>query len=286
MRTFSYLRPTNLSTLFAMIQKSAADYRLLAGGTDLLVRLKSGKFSPNTIIDIKGVTELQSGINMEGSTLTIGALTNMATLESEKSILETYPALAEAVHNVGSIQIRNRASIAGNLCNASPAADSAPALLIYDARVTCISARGERQLPLAEFIVGPGKTALAVDELVKEIILPIPAANQAAAFTRLTRRKGVDLATISLCCQVNTSGITRFALGAVGPVPFIVEEKEGILTSGTVSLEDKKACISELMEKATPLSDVRASKEYRQAMLTVLGLRALSTALERLKAIQ
>lgn len=275
-----------MSTLFELLHQYGSSYRLLAGGTDLLVRLKSGRISPSAIIDIKSIAELQGGIKQTAESVTLGGLTLMATLESDPVIKSLFPALAEAVHNVGSVQIRNRASIAGNICNASPAADSAPALLIYHAKVHCISAAGSRILPLQEFITGPGRTALGSGELVKEIILPMPSKNQAAAFTRLTRRKGVDLATINLCCQVSTSGMTRFALGAVGPVPFIVEEGDGYLSSTKISIDAKKDRINALMENATPITDVRASKEYRQAMLTVLGQRALTMALERLQAVQ
>ncbi len=272
--------------MFELIQQYRPDFRLLAGGTDLLVRLKSGRITPEAVIDIKGIPDLQGGIQQTNDSLIIAGLTLMAVLESDPLIKNLFPALAEAVHNVGSVQIRNRATIAGNICNASPAADSAPALLIYNAQVNCISPRGERLVPLHQFISSPGRTALAADELVKEIVLPIPPANQAAAFYRLTRRKGVDLATINLCCQVSTTGLTRFALGAVGPVPFIVEEKEGLLARTDVSIEEKHDLIDALMQKAAPITDVRASREYRQAMLTVLGKRALSMALERLRALQ
>jgi len=282
MQVFSYYHPTDLPALFDLMQQYPAACKLLAGGTDLLVRLKSGKMTPKAVIDIKSIPEIQGSIKQVGDTYVIGALTLMADLEYDPIIQANYPALAEAVHNVGSVQIRNRATIAGNLCNASPAADSAPALLIYDATVVCLSPRGERELTLREFITGPGRTALAADEIVKQIILPIPPADQAAAFARLTRRKGVDLATINLCCQVNNSGLTRFVLGAVGPVPVVVEEKDGLLTSPDVSEAAKKACVETLMQKATPITDVRASKEYRQAMLAVLGYRVLATALKRL----
>jgi len=284
MQSFSYYRPADINNLFGLMNQNRSGYRLLAGGTDLLVRLKSGRISPAVVIDIKRILDLQGGIQRTANSVSLGALTLMATLESDPLIKDLFPALAEAAHNVGSVQIRNRASIAGNICNASPAADTAPALLIYNATVNCLSSRGSRILPLYEFITGPGRTALASDELVKEILLPIPPGNQAAAFTRLTRRKGVDLATINLCCQVSTAGMTRFALGAVGPVPFIVEEGNGYLSSMEVSAEDKKNRIKALMEQATPITDVRASKEYRQAMLTILGQRALTTALERLHA--
>lgn len=268
------------------MQQYASSYRLLAGGTDLLVRLRSGRINPSAVIDIKGIPDLQDGIQQTADSITLGGLTLMATLESDPLIKRYFPALAEAAHNVGSVQIRNRATIAGNICNASPAADTAPPLLIYDATVHCVSPNGSRILPLHEFITGPGRTALTSNELVKEIILPIPSNDQAAAFTRLTRRKGVDLATINLCCQVSTLGMTRFALGAVGPVPFIVEDGDSFLSSSEVSAEDKKHRIKALMEQATPITDVRASKEYRQAMLTVLGQRALTMALERLQAVQ
>lgn len=286
MQPFLYYHPAEINTLFDLMQQYASGFRLLAGGTDLLVRLKSGRINPQAVIDIKGIPDLQGGIQQTADSIILGGLTLMATLESDPLIKRYFPALAEAAHNVGSVQIRNRATMAGNICNASPAADSAPALLIYNAKVHCVSFNGSRILPLHEFITGPGRTALLSNELVKEIILPIPADNQAAAFTRLTRRKGVDLATINLCCQVNTSGMTRFALGAVGPVPFIVEEGDGYLSSTEMSVEDKKSRIKALMEQATPITDVRASKEYRQSMLTVLGQRALTTALERLQAVQ
>ncbi|MCJ7695738.1 MAG: xanthine dehydrogenase family protein subunit M [Anaerolineaceae bacterium] len=286
MQTFSYYHPTEISTLFDLMQQYGSSFRLLAGGTDLLVRLKSGRVKPDAVIDIKGIPDLKGGIQQTADFITLGGLTLMATLESDPLIKRSFPALAEAANNVGSVQIRNRATIAGNICNASPAADSAPPLLIYNAKVHCVSSNGSRILPLREFITGPGRTALSSGELVTEIILPIPSDNQAAAFTRLTRRKGVDLATINLCCQVSTSGVTRFALGAVGPVPFIVEEGDGFLSSTKVSAEDKRSRIKAIMEQATPITDVRASKEYRQAMLTVLGQRALTMALERFQAVQ
>jgi carbon-monoxide dehydrogenase medium subunit len=282
MQTFTYFRPTDLSELFDLMQHYPAACKLLAGGTDLLVRLKSGKIAPDAIIDIKAIPEIQGAIKQLGGSYVIGALTLMADLEYDPIIQTIFPALAEAVHNIGSVQVRNRATIAGNLCNASPAADSAPALLIYNAVVVCLSPRGERKLALQKFLTGPGTTALTADEIVKQIILPTPPANQAAAFARLTRRKGVDLATINLCCQVNSNGLTRFVLGAVGPVPVVVEEKDGLLTSPAQSDAAKKACIADLMRKATPITDVRASKEYRQAMLEVLGFRVLMAALKRL----
>lgn len=283
MNSFNYYSPKTIQQAFALLNEYGRDAKVLAGGTDLLVRIKIGRATPRAVIDVKGVSELQSYIEKSEGIVHIGALTTMATIQYDSIIIQNFPAIVEAVSNIGSVQIRNRASIAGNLCNASPAADSAPSLLIYGAQVKLISPRGERILSLPEFILGPGKTALEPDELVKEVLLPLPGKDQGAAFKRLTRRKGVDLATINLCCQVRSNGLTRFALGAAGPVPFIVEDPSGKLASKDASAEEKKALIEQIMAPAKPIGDIRASKEYRMAMLVVLGQRALEAAIEQLE---
>lgn len=283
MNSFNYYSPKTIQQAFALLNEYGRDAKVLAGGTDLLVRIKIGRATPRAVIDVKGVSELQSYIEKSEGIVRVGALTTMATIQYDSIIIQNFPAIVEAVSNIGSVQIRNRASIAGNLCNASPAADSAPSLLIYGAQVKLISPRGERILSLPEFILGPGKTALEPDELVKEVLLPLPGKDQGAAFKRLTRRKGVDLATINLCCQVRSNGLTRFALGAAGPVPFIVEDPSGKLASKDASAEEKKALIEQIMAPAKPIGDIRASKEYRMAMLVVLGQRALEAAIEQLE---
>ncbi len=283
MNSFNYYSPKTIQQAFALLNEYGRDAKVLAGGTDLLVRIKIGRATPRAVIDVKGVSELQSYIEKSEGIVRVGALTTMATIQYDSIIIQNFPAIVEAVSNIGSVQIRNRASIAGNLCNASPAADSAPSLLIYGAQIKLISPRGERILSLPEFILGPGKTALEPDELVKEVLLPLPGKDQGAAFKRLTRRKGVDLATINLCCQVRSNGLTRFALGAAGPVPFIVEDPSGKLASKDASAEEKKALIEQIMAPAKPIGDIRASKEYRMAMLVVLGQRALEAAIEQLE---
>jgi CO/xanthine dehydrogenase FAD-binding subunit len=284
MNSFNYYRPQSLEQTLDLLKHYGDKARLLAGGTDLLVRLKTGRYQPEVVIDIKGLTELDGGIRKDGNMIRIGALTVMATLEENALIQAHFLALAEAVASVGSVQIRNRATLAGNLCNASPAADTAPALLIYGARVKLLSAHGVREMTLSEFITGPGQTALSANEIVAEIALPLPEESEAAAFTRLTRRKGVDLATINICCQVFNSGRTRFAVGAAGPVPFVVEDHAGQLALSQGNKEQQAEIIRKLMEKASPITDIRASKEYRQAMLVVLGQRAYNKALERLNS--
>jgi CO/xanthine dehydrogenase FAD-binding subunit len=196
----------------------------------------------------------------------------------------SFPALIEAARVVGSVQVRNRATLAGNLCNASPAADTAPPLLVYGAALELVSADRMRTVPLTEFVLGPRSTALRPGELVSTLVLPLPDGPVGSAFGRITRRRGVDLATVNLCCSVSADGRTRFAFGAVGPRPFLVEDESGVLANRERTAADERDALSRLAAQATPISDVRGSAEYRREMLLVAGRRALGTALARLEA--
>lgn len=282
--SFNYFAPKNVRSALEIWEKYGSDARYMAGGTDLLVRIKSGRVAPRAVIDIKNICELAGRIEENGNFYEIGALTLMADIQYSARLNELYPALVEAASSVGSVQIRNRATLAGNICNASPAADTAPALLIYKAWVSVTGPSGLRVLPLDQFIVGPGKTALLPGELVESLLIPLPTEKQAAAFERLTRRKGVDLATINVCAQVTETGVTRVAVGAAGPVPFVVNDESGLLADPAASKESKQRLLREMMLKASPISDVRASQEYRQAMLAVLAGRALERAISRYNA--
>ena len=231
---FHYLRPTTVDAAVATLQESGARAMLLAGGTDLLVRLRSGRIRPAVVVDLKRIETLESGIRVVDGTrdsglgtrdsgmLRIGARCTMAGLIANERVRQTFPALVEAARVVGSVQIRNRATLAGNICNASPAADTAPPLLAYGAVVNIRAVAGERRVPLEHFFTGPGKTVLGRDEIVTSIDLPLPTGPIGAAFMRLTRRRGVDLATLTVCCAISSSGEMRVALGAVAPTPLLV----------------------------------------------------------------
>ena len=185
---------------------------------------------------------------------------------------------------MGSIQIRNRATLAGNICHASPAADTAPALLVYGAELTIASVRGTRHVPLADFFLGPGMTVLEPGELVTSIGLPIPQQRRGAVFARVTRRRGVDLATINLCCMVDATGRTAFAYGAVGPRPFLVADDSGVLADPSYAQPAKDEVLRQILTHSDPISDVRGSREYRAAMLQVMSRRALRMAIDRMAA--
>jgi carbon-monoxide dehydrogenase medium subunit len=284
MHPFSYACPVTLAETLALLEEHGPHASLLAGGTDLVVELRNGAIRPAVVIDLKRVSELRPSINTSGDRLTISATTALADLEKDERARQWFPGLVEAAATVGSIQIRNRATLAGNICHASPAADTAPALLVYGAEVTMASVRGTRLVRLDEFFVGPGKTVVARGELVTSIELPIPQARPGVTFTRLTRRRGVDLATINLSCRVDPAGRTQFAYGAVGPRPFLVADETGVLADRDASDAARDAVLLRLLSQASPITDVRGSREYREAMLLVMSRRALRTSIERLAA--
>jgi len=274
-----YLRPVSLDELLTLLRTHGAGARLLAGGTDLLVRVRKGPAfaqgfgeaggSPAVLIDLKWVAELRADVTERDGRLRIGARAVMTDVIGHRQVREYFPALVEAAQVVGSVQIRNRATLAGNLCNASPAADTAPALLAYGASLNLAGASGSRQMLLDEFFAGPGRTVLAPGEIVTSIDLPLPTERTGGAFGRLTRRRGVDLAIVNLCCVVRESGDVRFAFGAVGPRPFVVASRED-------------APLDDVIAHARVISDLRAGADYRLAMLPVLARRALNAATKRL----
>lgn len=282
METFKYYKPQSVKDAINIVEQEGGQVRFLAGGTDLLVRLKNSQMTPTAVIDLKAIDVFNQGIEVEGNKVHIGALTTFAKINSDPIILEHFPALADAAGEVGSVQIRNRATIGGNICNASPAADSLPPLYIYDAKMVIVGKGKERVIPIDEFLLGPGKIALRPDEILAGILLPLPKATQASSFARLTRRLGADLATVNICCQVFHGGVTRFAVGAAAPTPFIVEDDSGLLSDPDGDRSEKRQLIGRLMQTAAPITDIRASKEYRRAMLDVLALRTLDNALQAL----
>jgi carbon-monoxide dehydrogenase medium subunit len=282
MRSFAYARPESLNEALALLDEYGPAAAILAGGTDVVVRLRTGRVLPAIVIDLKRVPALHADILETGTCLRVGARTVMADLVADERVRSRFPALAEAAHEVGSIQIRNRATLAGNICNASPAADTAPPLLVYGAVVNLVNATGTRSIPLAHFFKGPGRTAMERGELVESIDLPFAKQRQGAAFARATRRLGVDLATINVACLVKTSGQTLFAYGAVAPTPLLVSDDSGKLADANCREDEKLSILENLIAHTAPISDVRASHEYREALLMVMSRRVLDAAIARL----
>ena len=282
MRPFRYLRPTSLREVIAFLEEHGAGARLLAGGTDLTVELRYGKSLPRVVIDVKRASDLSPVIAEADGSLTISATVPLTDVEENKTVRRYFPALAEAAAVVGSIQIRNRATLVGNVCNASPAADTVPVLAVYGAVVKVLGRGGERSLPLVDFIQGNRRTALAADELATAVSIPFPTKPFGSAFARVTRRYGVDLATVNLCCGIDGSGTTTLAFGAVSPRPLVLQDRDGVLADPSAAPHVKSVVLDALISKASPITDVRASAEYRLAMLKILALRAQRRAAERL----
>jgi len=279
---FRCIRPTRVEEVIDLLEQHGEAAALLAGGTDLVVALRDRKIVPRVVIDLKRTNDLPPVISAVDGWLTIGATVPLSEIESHEIVRLRFPALAEAAAVVGSIQIRNRATLVGNICNASPAADTVPVLAVYGTVVKVLGPAGERHLPVVDFIKGNRRTALAPGEIVTAVSIPLPKQPFGAAFARMTRRRGVDLATVNLCCGVNHAGVTTFAFGAVSARPLLVRDAEGILADPRAAADAKANALDCLIAKASPITDVRASAEYRRAMLRVLAQRVQRRAGERL----
>lgn len=285
MRAFAYERPTRLRDAVALLAEHGPDARSLAGGTDLIIRLRDGSLQPRVVVDLKRIAELDADIRDGDDHLTVGAQTTMTTIAADPRIRGDFQALAEAAAVVGSAQIRNRATLAGNICNASPAADTAPSLLVYGAEVRTAGPAGSRRIPISAFFVRSGVTTLARGELVTAIDLPRPAMLRGSVHVRRTRRRGHDLASVTLACAISNDGVTDLAYGSLGPRPLLVSDETGLLADPSAQESEKTERLEALLADASPSPrSMRASPDYRLAMLRVLALRAVATAIERLEA--
>ena len=281
MRAFAYERPSRLDDALALLGEHGQEARPLAGGTDLIIRLRDGTLRPRIVVDLKRIAELDAEIRQADGHLRIGARTVMTDIAIDARVRDEFEALAEAAAVVGAVQIRNRATLAGNICNASPAADTAPALLVYGAIVRVAGPAGARRIPIDEFFVRSGVTTLALGELVTAIELPRPASRRGSVHVRRTRRR--DLASVTLACAVLDDGTTRLAFGSLGPRPVLVVDETGLLADPSAPDRAKLERLGALFVDASPSArSIRASPDYRLAMLHVLGLRAVGTAIERL----
>lgn len=283
MRNYQYLRPDTLEEALFIMERFGAQARPLLGGTDLMVRIQKGQAEPEAVVDLKRVRDIEDRIEIEGGMTNIGARVVLADLVCHDLIQTTYPALVEAASIVGSIQIRNRATLVGNVCNASPAADTVPPLMVYGASVTIVGRGGTaaREVSLQDFFLGPGKTLCGPSELVVAVHIPVPQPPFGSAFGRLTRRRGVDLATINMACAIDAQGFTTFVFGAAAPTPVLARDETGELADARLPQSRQDELLRSLLEKTSPISDVRSGREYRQAMLLTIGRRVLRQAQER-----
>jgi len=285
---FEYQAPDSLSGVLSILQKEKDACKVLAGGTDLILQMKQGLASPSLVIDVKQVPELSRLEWNKKEGLRIGAAVPISQLLVLTGLPKEFDILRQACSLIGSMQIKNRGSIGGNICNAAPSADSAPPLLCLGANVVLMSHQGQRTIPLDKFFLGPGKTALADDELLVEIEVPTPASPSAGSYLRHTTREEMDIAVtgvgsfLTISPETNHIQSARIALGAVAPTPIRALEAETVLQDKEIT----KAIIEEAAEKAAeeakPISDLRASSEYRRELVRVLTRRTLLKTCETL----
>lgn len=281
MRSFIYERPTTLAAAIDLLAIHGEAARPLAGGTDLIIRLRDGTLQPEVVVDLKRVAELRPAIEERDGALVISAGSVMTDIAAHPTVRERFTSLAEAATVIGAVQIRNRATLAGNICNASPAADTATPLLVHGARVVMAGPGGTRRMELDDFFVRSGVTVLQRGELVTAIELPLPPGRVGSVHLRRTRRRGHDLASVTLSCAVDAHGVTRLAYGSVGPRPYLVTDGSGLLADPAAG-EARDALLQEMLDRATPSPrSMRSSPRYRLAMLGVLAHRGLALAIQR-----
>jgi carbon-monoxide dehydrogenase medium subunit len=277
--SFDYYRPTTIAEALATIDRLDGNVSILAGGTDLLAQMKEHRGKHPPLVDVKRIIEL-AGIRADDGMLSIGATATARAVAASPLVRDRFPMLAEALKILGSTQIGNRATIGGNLSNASPAADSAPALLALDASVRLVGKQKERCVPLDQFFVAPKKTVMG-QELLSTVI--IPAQRGWGVFYKLGQRNAPEdisiasAAVFAVPASINGSCPEfRIALGAVAPTPIRARHAEERLRGYSLDakLIDEAACIA-ADKDSHPISDIRGSAEYRRAMIRVLVKRAL-----------
>jgi CO/xanthine dehydrogenase FAD-binding subunit len=280
---FDFYQPASLAEASRLLKENGPGGRFLAGGTDLVIAMKEKGLLPKYIVDLKRVPGL-IGIRENGDgSITIGALTTMYTIETSPLIKKKYPFLSQSAAEVGSIQIRNRATIGGNMANATPSADTAPALIALNATAKIASAAGERTVPLEEFFRGPGQTIMSADEIVTEITIPKTGPQLVGGYIKFSPRDMMDLAYIGVAVVYNLAADrrctgVRIVLGAVAPTPIRAKNSEALLEGKVLTEELAEQVGAEAAKESKPISDVRSSADYRRAMVGVMSKRALLNA--------
>ena len=282
-----YESPQSVEDAVGLLASGGAGARVLAGGTDLLVQLRSGMFEPELIVDIKGISVTRT-ISDEDGGFRVGAAVSGAEVTEHAELKAMWPGVAEGFDLIGSVQIQGRASMGGNLCNASPAADSVPALIAADATVTIAGPNGQRVVPVEEVCVAPGKTSLASGEFIVSFLLPARPANSGDAYLRFIPRTEMDIAVVGagVSITLDDGGVctaARVALGAVAPTARLVDDCAKALI-GTKLDDAAMAALSVAASAAcNPINDKRGTIEYRTKVAGVMAVRAAKIALARAK---
>jgi len=284
---FDYYAPKSIEEALGLLADMGGNARVMAGGTDLMVKMRNGLISPEAVIGLKNVADLDciSFSKMKGLTIGAGAL--LRDVAAHKGIRKHFPAIAYAAGETANVQIRNMGTVAGNLCNAAPSADNAPALIALGAQVTVVGPDGERTIALDRFFKGPGLTALEPGEILIAIRVPLPAAHSGAVYCHISPRSKVDICAVGVAAMVTMDGNAcmnaRVSLGAVAPIPMRAKKAEAVLKGKALTRAAIEKAGIQAAKESRPISDMRASARYRRQMVEVLTRRAIGGACRQVK---
>ncbi len=279
---FEYIAPRTIKEAVKILSKSKEGTHVMAGGTDLLVKMRHRVLKPKSIVSlkkIKGINKIKFDVKKG---LTIGATALLADVASHKKIKKHFPTIAKAAGSTANVQVRNMGTVVGNLCNASPSADNAPTLLAMNAVVQIAGPDGDRELALDRFFLGPGITALEKGEIVTAVFVPMPATFTGTAYHSLSQRGLMDCSAVCAGAMVTMEKEickdARIFIGACAPIPMAAEKAANMLVGKKMTDSFIKEAAVVASGEATPISDVRASAKYRWKMVTVLTIKALIDA--------
>lgn len=279
MKPFDYYAPVSLDEALGLLAGQNGRARALAGGTDLLLKMRAGRLAPGCLINIKRIAELRGISYDERGGLRLGALVTVSEVMASPDVRAHYPALAQAAAMMASVQIRNLATVGGNLCNAAPSADLAPPLIALSGQAHIVGPHGRRTVALEDFFSGPGQTVLASDELLLEVIVPPPEHGTTAIYLKHTPREAMDIAIVGVAVAATFShglcSSAKIVLGAVAPTPLRAQSAEGTIGGGPLDERRIMEAARLAAAEARPIDDVRASAWYRREMVEVLTRRAL-----------
>ena len=284
MRRFELALPESLDDCLRLLAQRGPETKLLAGGTDLLPQMKNSVVMPKRVIDLSGVARVKI-LECDAKGLRIGAAVPARQVEQDPRVREGYAAVAESAALLGSVQVRNLATVGGNICNAAPSADMAPPLVALEAQAVIAGPKGERRVPLSDFFTGVRKTVVGPDELLVEIFVPAPGPHSGGCYIRHTPRRELDIAVVGVASQVTiANGVcakVRISLAAVAPTPVRATAAEAALEGKPLTPELIERAADLAGQAAKPISDQRGSADFRRHLVRILTRRTLTTALAR-----
>jgi CO/xanthine dehydrogenase FAD-binding subunit len=284
LQEINYEVPTTVAQAVTMLKRHGDKARPFVGGTDLMIQMRAGVRRPEYVVDLKHIKELRQIKFDAKKGLRLGAAVPCIEVYESESMRKNYPGLTEAAHLIGSLQIQNRASVGGNLCNGSPAADTTPALIALGAKAV-ISGGKTRQVAVEDFVVSPGRTVLKPNEILVEFLIPAPKPHSADAYLRFIPRNEMDIAVVGVGTSLTLDGdvvkAARIGLGAVGPTPIFAKKAADSLIGKTLDNAAIEAAAQLAIEAATPIDDMRGTAEFRKHVTGVLTRRTIQIAAER-----